>query len=69
MTAGFDDDNELFRSVLQDLEKAKCTYIIVPLRGRLPEPNRKELKVYLDEKYSLHSSSANGDLQLYKRKN
>ena len=69
MAAGFDDENELFTSVLQDLENAKCTYVIVPSRGRLPEPNRKELKVYLDEKYSLHSSSANGDLRLYKRKN
>ena len=69
MASGFDDTNELFKSVLQDIEKAKCTYVIVPLRGRLPEPNRKELQVYLDEKYNLYSSSANNTLRLYKRKN
>jgi hypothetical protein len=69
MSPGFDDENKLFESVLQDIERTKCTYIIVPLIGRLPEANKKELKVYLDEKYDPYLSSANDALQLYIRKN
>ena len=43
MSPGLDDDNKLFKSVIQDIEKTKCTYIIVALHDRLTELNKKEL--------------------------
>ena len=68
MSPGLDDDNKLFQGVLQDIEKTKCTYIIVALHDRLTELNKKELQIYLNKKYNLYLSSANDEVQLYKRK-
>ena len=65
---GFDDKGELLKSVLNDLEKTKCEYIIVPVKLQLSVKNKGDLKSYLKENYDYQLSSHDKSIWLYKRK-